>query len=213
MNLSGRSLFKNFKQEAGKPGSSAYLTVGTPPVALLRPVATDPQFINKTDVDALTAWRNKYVTSFLTEFKASPEQTAEWLTNVVGPDNTRILFMIDDLSGRTFGYMGIAFINWDQHYVEADAIVRGDSAPPGTMAACLKTLLAWAKNGLGLTNIHVRVRSDNPAVEFYKKLGFREEKRVSLRKTTQPDKTIWVEDKISSPVQLVYMTLDPNLLP
>jgi len=213
MNRSGRTLLKKFKEEAGKPGSSAYLNVGTPPMALLRPVATDPTFISKTDVEALTAWRNKYVTSFLTEFNATPEQTTQWLTNVVGPDDTRILFMIDDLSGRPFGYMGIAFINWDEHYVEADAIVRGDSAPPGTMAACLKTLLGWAKNGLGLTNIHVRVRSDNPAVEFYKKLGFREEKRISLRKITQPEKTIWVKDSAPSPVQLVYMTLDPNLLP
>jgi len=81
------------------------------------------------------------------------------------------------------------------------------------MGACLKTLLAWAKNGLGLTDIHVRVRSDNPAVEFYKKLGFREEKRVSLRKTNQSDKIVWVEDSAPSPVQLVYMTLDPNTLP
>jgi len=209
----GQSIFRYFKESAGKPGATVCLSVGQPPLALLRPVATDPRFVNKRDVEALTNWRNKYVGVFLTEFNATPEQTAQWLTKMVGPDETRILFMIDDLSGRTFGYMGIAFIDWAKQYVEADAIVRGESAPPGAMTACLKALLGWAKNSHGLPNIHVRVRSDNPAVEFYRKLGFREEKRVSLRKTSQPGKIVWVEESGPSPVQLVHMTLDPNSLP
>jgi RimJ/RimL family protein N-acetyltransferase len=209
----GQSILRCFKESAGKPGASLCLCVGQPPAALLRPVATDAHFINQADVEALTKWRNKYVASFLTEFNATVDETSHWLTKMIGPDDTRILFMIDDLSGRTFGYMGIAFIDWEKHYFEADAIVRGDSAPPGTMAACLKGLLAWAKSTLGLHDIHVRVRSDNPAVEFYRKLGFREEKRVSLRKTAEPGKIIWVEDSAPSSVQLVHMTLDPNSLP
>jgi len=209
----GQSILRYFKETAGKPGATLCLSVGQPPIALLRPVATDSRYVNQADVEALTKWRNKYVGSFLTEFDATAEQTSQWLTKMVGLDDTRILFMIDDLSGRTFGYMGIAFIDWAKHYVEADAIVRGDSAPPGTMAACLKGLLGWAKNSLGLRNIHVRVRSDNPALEFYRKLGFCEEKRVFLRKTTQADKIIWAEDNAPSPVQLVHMTLDPNSLP
>jgi len=208
----GQSILRFFKETAGKPGATLCLSVGQPPVALLRPVATDARFVNQADVEALTKWRNKYVTSFLTEFDATAEQTTHWLTKIVAADDTRILFMIDDLSGRTFGYMGIAFIDWTRHYVEADAIVRGETAAPGTMAACLKALLGWARNSLGLQHIQVRVRSDNPAVEFYKKLGFREERRVSLRKTIQGDKIIWAEDAAPSSVQLVHMTLDPNLL-
>src|SRR5688572_2674037 len=110
MCLSGRSLLQHFKESAGKPRESVYLTVGNPPVALLRPVATDGRYINSADVELLTAWRNKFVTSFLTEFNATPAQTTHWLTKMIGPDDTRILFMIDDLAGRTFGYMGLAFI-------------------------------------------------------------------------------------------------------
>ncbi len=213
MSANGQSILRYFKESAGKPGARLCLSVGQPPLALLRPVATDHRFINKSDVEALTKWRNKYVGSFLTEFNATAEQTTQWLTKSVAVDDSRILFMIDDLAGRTFGYMGIAFIDWTKHYVEADAIVRGETAPPGTMAACLKALLAWAKNSLGLHHIQVRVRSDNPALDFYRKLGFREEKRVSLRKTTQAEKIIWLEDSAPSPVQLVHMTLDPNSLP
>jgi RimJ/RimL family protein N-acetyltransferase len=209
----GQSLLRYFKETAGRPGATLCLSVGQPPIALLRPVATDPRFLNADDIAALTKWRNKYVNSFLTEFNATAEQTSHWLTKILSTDDTRILFMIDDLAGRTFGYMGIAFIDWSKRYVEADAIVRGEAAAPGTMAACLKALLGWAKNGLGLHHIQVRVRSDNTAVEFYRKLGFHEETRVSLRKTTQADKIVWVEDSAPSPVQLVHMTLDPNSLP
>jgi RimJ/RimL family protein N-acetyltransferase len=213
VSANGQSILRYFKETAGKPGATLCLSVGQPPIALLRPVATDPRFVNRADVEALTNWRNKYGGVFLTEFNATAEQTTHWLTKMVGPDDTRILFMIDDLTGRTFGYMGIAFIDWAKNYVEADAIVRGDSAPAGAMTACLKALLGWAKNGLGLENIRVRVRSDNPAVDFYRKLGFREEKRVSLRKTTQAEKIVWLEDNGPSSVQLVHMTLDPNSLP
>jgi RimJ/RimL family protein N-acetyltransferase len=109
--------------------------------------------------------------------------------------------------------MGIAFIDWQKRYVEADAIVRGEPAPHGTMTVCLKALLGWAKNTLGLDDIHVRVRSDNPALEFYRKLGFQEKKRVSLRRTVHADKITWTEDTGASPVQLVYMDLDPNSIP
>src|SRR5687768_11930806 len=109
MRSRGRTLLQTFQKTARLQPKAAHLTVGHPPVALLRPVATDPQSVNPTDVRLLTAWRNKFVTSFLTEFNATSEQTTGWLTNVVGPDDTRILFMIDDLTGRTFGYMGLAF--------------------------------------------------------------------------------------------------------
>ncbi|HEX7859623.1 MAG TPA: GNAT family N-acetyltransferase [Verrucomicrobiae bacterium] len=212
--LNGRSLLRYFKSSAGGPGATPRLAVGRPLKALLRPVATTADRLNPADVACLSEWRNKFVSSFLNEFQATDRQTREWLVNTVGPDDTRILFMLDDLNSRTFGYMGIAFIDWEKSYVEADAIVRGGDAPPGTMAAALKALLSWARHDLGLHEIHVRVRSDNPAVGFYKKLGFREFKRVPLRKSAdEKNKVTWVEDDsaASSAVQLVYMRIDPAL--
>ena len=211
--LKGRALLRYFKESAGQPGAFPCLAVGRPLRAILRPLPTMAGRINPEDVSCLTKWRNKYVTSFLNEFEATDAQTTNWLVNTIGPDDTRILFMLDDPSSRTFGYMGIAFIDWEKSYVEADAIVRGGDAPAGTMAAALKALLSWAKHHLGLHHVHVRVRSDNPAVAFYQKLGFREFKRVPLRKTDGQNKVVWVEDPSegSSPVQLVYMEIDPAL--
>ena len=68
--------------------------------------------------------------------------------------------------------------------------------------------LAWAVNQLGLAELGVRVRSDNTALDFYRKVGFKEFKRVPLRKIEEPDMVRWVEDPAFEPasISLVYMT-------
>lgn len=210
MKYEPRKLIQLIKETAGMAGPQLSIPVGKPVVAHLRPVATIRERFNRQDITLLTQWRNKYVKSFLNEFHATDERTACWLSDIVGPDDTKILFMLDDLNGRTFGYMGIAYINWDQKSGEADAIVRGEDAPKGTMKEALPTLLAWGRGHLDLKTFDVRVRSDNPACEFYRKLNFVELKRVPLTKFTRHDGLQWVEypDATSSPVSLVYMTLE-----
>ena len=49
------------------------------------------------------------------------------------------------------------------------------------MTAALHTVLDWARGPLGLKELGVRVRSDNPALAFYEKAGFCEMQRVPLR--------------------------------
>jgi RimJ/RimL family protein N-acetyltransferase len=208
-NCSSRALFRSLKAAAGTAGPSLGIPVGVPIRAWLRPVSTHKAQLNANDVTRLTQWRNRYTNSFLTEFTATERQTARWLTDTVGPDDTRILLMLDDLQGRTFGYMGLAFIDWEKMSGEADAIVRGADAPRGLMTEALRALIGWAKGQLGLSEISVRVRSDNTALQFYFKFGFAERWRVPLRKTEQNGKTVWVEDATlaSSPVALVHMRL------
>src|SRR6185436_13942518 len=141
-------------------------------------------------------------------FPANDSQTAQWLTSIVGPDDTRILFMVDDaLSRETVGYMGLAFIDWIKKSGEADAIVRGGETAPGTMKRALLTLLRWAHEQLELEQLRVRVRSDNPALEFYRKLGFEELRRVPLRAAHTPGMISWQEDESLPPgdPSLVHM--------
>lgn len=183
------------------------IPVGDPVEAVLRPVATDD------DVRVLTKWRNRFVGSFLTEFEATEARTEQWLTEVVGPDPTRMLFMLDDVHGRTIGYLGLAFIDWQERTGEADAIVRGVDELPGVMTKALLALLRWAHRELGLTKaLNVRVRSDNPAVNFYLKLGT-ETRRVPLREIKEPGMTRWIEDEsfAGSSTELVYITFHPHL--
>ncbi|HTH46055.1 MAG TPA: GNAT family N-acetyltransferase [Candidatus Limnocylindria bacterium] len=190
----GRELLLSLKEAAGLPGPPLRLVIGQPPVALLRVVATQAGRIQAGDIRYLTEWRNRFVTSFLTEFTATEARTEKWLAEIVGPADSKILFMVDAPDGRTFGYMGLAFIDWAKGCGEADAIVRGGDAPPGTMRQALVALLLWARHSLGLSRLGVRVRSDNPALNFYQKLGFVENFRTPLLRTGRNGETVWVED-------------------
>jgi len=207
--VQGKKLLTSLKIVAGTPGPQLGLKVGTPGIAWLRPVATRRELQNEHDVRCLTDWRNKFVTSFLNEFKATDAQTSDWLADIVGPDDGRILFMIDDTDNLTIGYMGIGFIDWKTGYAEADSIVRGRAAAKGVMMAALQTLLTWGQSQLGLHTIGVRVRSDNPALAFYRKFGFVEQKRVPLGSRVELGKLAWYEDQdnASATISLVYHTL------
>lgn len=197
----------NAGSTAGQPCLS--IPVGSPVEAVLRPVCTIAGKLNGNDVRVLTEWRNRFVKSFLTEFEATEARTSEWLTEVIGPDPTRVLFMLDDARGQTVGYLGLAFIDWEQRTGEADAIVRGAETAPGVMAKALLTLLDWGYQQLELETLGARVRSDNPALRFFLKIG-NEDKRVPLRRLDEPGMVRWVEDETlaGSSASLVYLTFD-----
>lgn len=175
----------------------------------LRAVVTRPDAIRPGDARLLTQWRNLHVRSFLTEFVATEPRTVGWLGSVLHRDPGHILFMVDGPGGETLGYMGIGFIDWASRYGEADAIVRGSPHVPGLMRAGLCTLLLWSRDSLGLTRIGVRVLSDNPAIGFYRRIGFVETRRVPLRRMMRGDEVAWVESADESPVsrEIIHHTL------
>src|SRR5688500_14144938 len=163
----GRQLLVALKECAGKPGPQLMLDAGNGE-AFLRVVATRKEMQDQSDVLRLTEWRNRHVGAFLNEFVATEARTASWLSSTVGPDDSRILFMVDDAAHDTVGYMGVGFIDWSAGYGEADSIVRGIPARKGLMRLAMKSMVSWAQGQLGLGKIGVRVRSDNPALKFYR---------------------------------------------
>lgn len=209
--MKGRDLLNSVKAAAcGQPCLG--IPVGNPVRAFLRPVITYGADEASEDVYRLSVWRNKFVTAFLTEFEATPERTARWLREAIAKDDSRILFMVDDLEGNTFGYIGLAFIDWEKNAGEADSVVRGAHSEPGLMTEVLRTLLTWARGQLGLETIGVRVRSDNPALTFYKKFGFKELERIPLVRSDKDNMIVWSEDRGNTSVSpeephLVHMTL------
>ncbi len=182
------------KASAVPHGPMLTIPVGRPVEALLRPVVTRQDCLNADDVVRLTDWRNRFVQVFLTEFQATYERTANWLVETVGPSDTRIVFMVDDTDGRTFGYMGLASIHWESGSFEVDGIVRGADAASGLMSRALLTMMMWAQGQLGLGEARVRVRSDNTAQDFYLKLRFRPVRQVPLRRIEERTMVRWVED-------------------
>jgi RimJ/RimL family protein N-acetyltransferase len=206
----GQQLFAAIKLTARADQSGLVLLVGRPLAAVIRPIATVPGRIDALDVQLLTEWRNRYVKSFLTEFISTPERTNAWLAGAVHANVGKMLFMVETPDGERVGHVGLGFIDWARRYGEADAIVSGGKSPPGLMKASLLTLMRWARDVLGLETLAVRVRSDNPAVEFYRKVGFREIKRVPIVATSVNGGVNWAEDSlaIDGAAALVYMHLD-----
>ena len=82
------------------------------------------------------------------------------------------------------------------------------------MAESLLQVLSWAIHSLGLERVGVRVRSDNPALGFYQKVGFVELKRVGLRISRDADMIRWIEDAslANQEVSLVHMILNHDAL-
>lgn len=207
-----KSLLQALKHGSAHPAPPICIPVGRPVEALLRPVITAPGRINPVDVRYLTEWRNQFVESFLTEFEATEQRTSRWLSDIVHHDEGKILFMVDDVFGNPFGYMGLAFVNWSEKYGEADSVVRGKQARSGLMMLALQSLLDWAKGYLNLSSFGVRVRSDNTALEFYRKVGFIEFLRVPLCRKEEDGMIRYVEDQAhkSATVSLVHMAYNPS---
>jgi RimJ/RimL family protein N-acetyltransferase len=192
--FSNKAFFRLIKESAGSLGPQLGLRINGFDGYFLRPIPTKYDFINDKDVTNLTKWRNLYKNSFLTEFIATDEQTFEWLYKKVHFDDSKILFMLENKNLESIAYLGIGYINWKISYVEADSIVSAGISPKGLMTEALKTLLYWANGQLRLTEVGVRVLSDNPALAFYKKMGFVETKRVPLVRKELGNVITWVED-------------------
>ncbi|EHP44834.1 Aminotransferase, DegT/DnrJ/EryC1/StrS family protein [Cupriavidus basilensis OR16] len=205
--ISGKELIASIKASAATSQVGVVIPVGRPVVAVLRPIPTRPGCIAQTDLELLSEWRNRHVKSFLTEFAAHAKRTEQWLVDYVHANPSKLLFMVESLDGTPLGHVGIDFIDWDASYGEADAIVSGGASPRGLMKEALRTMLDWAEHQLGLRHLAVRVRSDNSALEFYRKVGFVEEKRVPLNVERSQDMVRWYEDPAVQDPQaaLVYM--------
>lgn len=212
--MNKKEFFIELKNQSVPNRYTFCLPIGNPIEAIIRPIPTSKVNSQSVDVKLLTEWRNKYVKSFLTEFVATEKQTAHWLKEIVHPNESKILLMVELLDGTAVGHIGLGFINWDESYGEADAIVSNGASPKGLMKQSLIALLRWAHYELGLNNLCVRVRSDNPAIEFYKKVGFIEFKRVGLKCNQTEGNLNWSEDiNLKDPlVSLVYMDYDCSLL-
>ena len=191
INLFGKELMQFLKKQDCPPEESFSMKIRNVPQVRLRMVSTiHPK---EDDIIYLSEWRNRYVHSFLTEFEATAQRTRKWITQVIAQDFSRILFMIEEPGLPPLGYIGLAFIDYDRQIAEADSVVRGNTGHPGIMTLALQTLIEWSQAYLGIKKIGVRVLSDNPALAFYEKFGFREVKRIPLQREASPGFISWKE--------------------
>jgi RimJ/RimL family protein N-acetyltransferase len=123
-------------------------------------------------LDALYRWRLAHMQAFLTRFTPSLDSTSKYLLSYSLPDSKRVLFLIDDLTGRHVGHIGLC--NITPASIELDNVVRGESVNiPSFMVSAQKTLLSWAFSQLDVPLAYLNVLEDNKrAIRSYSKTGF-----------------------------------------
>jgi perosamine synthetase len=139
---------------------------------------------DETLIALLSRWREENAFAYPTQFKVTRAGTAAWLRGRLLDAEDRLLFLVLDPFGRPVGHLGYANCLNDGGEAEIDNVVRGDKAAcPGIMGAAMQAVLDWAVENLGPRIIFLRVFSDNEhAVGFYRRLGFRDDGLIPLRR-------------------------------
>ena len=162
--------------------------------AYLRPLTVDYEILNPNIVRKITSWRNANKDSFFTSFHATDTGTKAWLNSIL-QDDSKMLFIIQDLHNRELGHMGYSNINREKKSGEIDAVIRGEqSGTPFIMTHSLKGLLKWGRSVLRLNDISLSVFKHNKrAIKLYERCGFKYANEIPLRKVEQ-DGVIYYEE-------------------
>lgn len=150
---------------------------------VLEPIAcSDERLICDDVVAMLTSARREHNQSFLTYFDPTEQRTKDWLLNVVGPDDSRVIFSVRSLQERRlYGFLGVAFGDSEEDSIEVDSVARhGSSRVPGLMRMALVELIDWIRSSARIRDGRVRVLSDVRARDFYRACGFVPIKEVPL---------------------------------
>ena len=172
-----------FAKSINLPQYAGYLV----PVCELH--ATDDKLIAK-----LAQWRTENAFAYPTQFLVTIAGTASWLRSRVLDVEDRMLFMVLDKYGNSIGHLGFANSINDSREMEIDNVVRGvKNAQPGIMSHAMRALLDWAEETIGPHIIYLKVFQDNRrAIEFYHRLGFKDDGLVPLRRHKDGDNTSYL---------------------
>jgi len=140
-------------------------------------------------VSDLTAWRQRYMRYFLTQFEATIPRTRAWLEDLIIPSSDRILFVIYLSSGEAIGNFGIS--NMTASSGELDNLIRGrKGGDPRLIFYCELALLSWMFGHLNYRGSNLHVFSNNqPTINLHLSVGFTALNSIRLTKCKLPDMT------------------------
>ncbi|MFP3154904.1 GNAT family N-acetyltransferase [Lachnospiraceae bacterium ZAX-1] len=161
--------------------------------AYLRPITQDYRTTIKDCAELLSKWRVENPTISTGTFEVTEERTKRWLDKLVVGNDDRIIFMIQGLNGHYLGHIGLTSFDATRKEAEIDSVLRGTKNEiSGLMKHAMAAIIRWGQDELQLNHIKLKVFNDNThAVEFYKKCGFIEEKRLPLVKVSLEDEEKW----------------------
>jgi RimJ/RimL family protein N-acetyltransferase len=152
---------------------------------------------NKKIIKKLKNWRNENQIAFPKVFNATENGTLIWLEKAVLKREDRLLFLIDDIYGKTVGHIGVSSFNYEDKTCEIDNIIRGDiSSQSKVMEHAVNGLLSWIFEMINPKYIKLRVFNDNTkAISLYYKLGFKLGALYPLEKKIKESETEWIDSK------------------
>lgn len=142
-------------------------------------------------IQLLSDWRKKHEEWFASQFEVTSERTKKWFKErVIGiPD--RLLFMIE-VNGEYIGHVGLFRFDFNNSVCDIDNIVRGVDRYPGIIESAINYMMEWGKKEFALQGYTLETTSDNKkALKLYKKMGFKEIKRIPLIKTYENNFVEW----------------------
>jgi len=130
-------------------------------------------------VSAMGKWRDAHQYSYPSRFEVTNAGTAKWLKSAVIENENRLLFLMQDPSGKYLGHIGL--LKLDETRCEIDNVLRGETEVPGIVSSALRELERFASEELGLESLELRVLASNShAVDFYLRNSYREIRRIGL---------------------------------
>ena len=144
----------------------------------LNPALADDEEI----VGFITAWRRRFMRFFMTQFTATRDRTRSWLRDVVLKDDTRILFLIRDDTGKWIGNFGTC--NITSHSAELDNLIRGEKGGDRRLVFHSElALMRWLYQVLDVEAIYLHVFSHNDrTLRLHRSVGFVERRLLPLGK-------------------------------
>ena len=130
----------------------------------------------------LTNWRNANVHVYPTQFTATLESTRAWLIDRLLNVPDRILFLVQNNSGKVIGHIGFSGCFNENCFFEIDNVIRGEqNCSKGIFSKSINALIEWARKTINVNGFVLRVMEDNPAaIDFYKENSFVETRRIPL---------------------------------
>ena len=130
-------------------------------------------------IEAMGKWRSAHQYAYPSRFEITNTGTANWLKSAVIENSNRLLFLLQDPSGKYLGHIGLLKLAGAR--CEIDNVLRGETEIPGIVTSALTQLEKFSSEELGLESLELKVLASNThAVAYYLKNGYHEIDRIGL---------------------------------
>lgn len=149
---------------------------------------------NSEVIASMGRWRDSHQYAYPSRFEITDTGTAKWLKSAVIDNDHRLLFLIQDPSGKYLGHLGLLKVGEDR--CEIDNVLRGESEIPGIVSRALEVVEKFAYEELGMESLELKVLESNVhAIDFYLNNGYETIDRIGLTNSATGTETNLVQSE------------------